>query len=137
MKNYQLFCNKMKKLYSECNSILVENIINEYKDNFDSDNIVKQEKNIIKDNFSFKFIIINQKLPKRTSCKNHFNYCMQNKYCSYLFIDHSEEHFSILLSNSDTLKEEETEFSNWVDFFNKNNVDVIFEKLLHLLEERI
>lgn len=137
MKNYLLLSKKIKELNSKCNSLLEKEIIEEYFNDYNSDNVVNKEKIIYKDEFYFKLVIIKQKLPKKTSCKNHFNYFMQKKYCSYLFIDYSEEHFSILLSDSDTLKEEETEFSNWVDFFNKNDVDVIFEKLLHLLEERI
>lgn len=76
-------------------------------------------------------------MPKKNSDSNHLNYSMQKKYCSYLFVDHVDEHISILLSNSDSLEEENINFSNWIDFFKQNNADIIFEKIINLIEARI
>lgn len=137
MDNYNILCEKLKALNISINSKLSSAIIEEYKNNNNFNNLTKDVKTFSKGDFTFTSFLIEKKIPKRKTNANHLNYSMQKNYCSYLFVDHKEEHFNILLSNSDSLNEEEIKFSNWIIFFNQNNIDVIFEKILNLLETRI
>lgn len=137
MNNYLLLCKKIKQMNLENTSKLSNKIIDEYQSDFNIDTFASEKKFFSKDDFIFNFIIVKRKMPKKNSDSNHLNYSMQKKYCSYLFVDHVDEHISILLSNSDSLEEENINFSNWIDFFKQNNADIIFEKIINLIEARI
>lgn len=136
MQNYLLLCEKIKSL-DNGNLPIVETVINEYKDDLKSIKFCESLLTLYKDDFILRCSIIEKKIPRKLSNSNHLNYSMKKSYCSYLFIDYIDDHISILLSNSNSLNEEKIKFFEWIDFFNKNTVDVIFEKILNLLETRI
>lgn len=136
MKNYLLLCETIKASNLDSNSSLSDAIIEEHKCDKLS-GLTKNVKTFYKDNFTFSSLLIEKKFPKKLSNKNILNYNMVKKYCSYLLINHIDDHISIILSDSDSLNDEQIKLSKWNEFINNANIDKIFEVLLDLTNSRI